>query len=203
MKLVIRSIKIFSSVLLLTIIFSCSVSASARKKKRRKASAPRVEVLHSAVTGALAQLIERGEKLLGRPYRYGGVSGWVLDCSGYVGYLYSTLGIKIPRSSAAISSYTKRIANPQAGDLLFFKGRNSRSSRVGHVALVVDGNNGDPIIMHSTNRRGIIKQRLSTSAYFSKRYLHAGRLSGIEHILKSQSDSTETNEPLPIDSLAQ
>lgn len=187
-----RRVVRYTATLLLFSLLGCTASASARKRKPRKVKRqPQIELTQqTAITGALAQLIRTGEQLLGRPYRYRGVSGWTFDCSGYVGYLYSTLGIKIPRSSAAISAYTQRIKHPQPGDLLFFKGRNSGSSRVGHVALVVDSNNGDPIIMHSTNSRGIIKHRLSTSKYFSKRYLFAGRLPGVEHIVGPSPDST-------------
>lgn len=185
-----RRVRAFISAFLLVTLLGCSTSASARKRIRRKAKPnAKVEMTQAAVVGTLAQLIQKGEQLLGRPYRYRGVSGWVLDCSGYVGYLYSTLGVKIPRSSSGLSAYTQRVQDPQPGDLLFFKGRNSRSSRVGHVALVVDSNNGDPIIMHSTNSRGIIKHPLSSNAYFRKRYLHAGRLPGVEHILKSNGDT--------------
>lgn len=133
----------------------------------------------------ISTLISKGEKLLGKPYRAKGIAPWALDCSGYICYLYKQLGLAIPRSSTALSSYTERIDEPQAGDLLFFRGRNASAKRVGHVALVVSNHDGDPIIMHSTTSRGVIKHRLSKDAYFRKRYLFAGRLPQISEMLRT------------------
>lgn len=86
------------------------------------------------------KLINLGRTFLGKPYRYRGPSPWPMDCSGYVSYLYSKFDIKLPRGAAAQSQYTNPIEREDVrpGDLLFFKGRNARSNRIGHVALVVD-----------------------------------------------------------------
>lgn len=160
--------------LLLSCLSLLSCSALSRTKSKPSASAPSTE--------QIASMIKRGEKLLGKPYRHRHSSGWTLDCSGYVGYLFSTLGIKIPRTSSALSQYVDRVKDPQPGDLLFFKGRNTHSSRVGHVALVVENNDGDLVIMHSTNNGGIIRHRLKGSTYFKKRYLHAGRIPALSRL---------------------
>lgn len=167
-------------------IMSCGASNHQRRvrhKAVRQASVGQSEA-HGEVKPAeptdfqelVAGVIRHGEKLLGRRYRTRGVAPWPLDCSGYVSYIYSLVGVSIPRSSAALSTFTQRIKDPQPGDLVFFRGRNARSRRVGHVALVVDNQNGDLTIMHSTNSRGIIKHRLSSNAYFRSRYLFAGRI---------------------------
>lgn len=203
-------LRVLSIILLLGVQISMVANAAPRKKRGRKISRPTVldstaktdeakssttEVIQTEdteLTTLINKLISKGEKLLGKPYRASGIAPWVLDCSGYVCYLYNQLGINIPRTSAALSTYTERVAEPKAGDLIFFKGRNASAKRVGHVALVVDNNNGDPIIMHSTNSRGIIKHRLSQVAYFSKRYLFAGRLPEIAEMLKTD-DSCDNN----------
>lgn len=143
-------------------------------------------VLYSSLSDNMKTMIKRGEQLLGKPYKARGIAPWALDCSGYVSYLYKQMGIDIPRSSSALSVFTQRVDTPQPGDLLFFKGRNASAKRVGHVALVVSNDDGDPVIMHSTCSRGIIKHRLSQMAYFSKRYLFAGRVPEVAKLLGEQ-----------------
>lgn len=197
--------------LLLSLQSAAASESAARKKKksRRAARVTRVDCAtttedavednatdtprdRAELTTLLSSLISKGEQLLGKPYRATGIAPWALDCSGYVCYLYKQLGISIPRSSAALSTYTERVDEPKAGDLIFFKGRNAAAQRVGHVALVVSNTDGDPVIMHSTTSRGIVKHRLSKVAYFSKRYLFAGRLPQISELLRGDDNCDNT-----------
>lgn len=135
----------------------------------------RMEVAES-IPSLIKTIINHGQELLGLRYRTSGVAKWPLDCSGFVSYICSLEGIKTPRSSGSMSLYTDRISDPQPGDLLFFKGRNRGASRVGHVAMVISNENGDIKMIHSSNSRGIVIESLQQSAYFSSRYLGAGRL---------------------------
>ncbi len=144
-----------------------------------------MEQLKAVVSSVIAQ----GERLLGRRYRTRGVAPWPLDCSGYVSYLYRKQGMSIPRSSAALSAFAHRVDDPQPGDLVFFKGRNASSSRVGHVALVVENNDGDLVIMHSTNSRGIIKHRLNSDQYFRSRYLFVGRIPQVSELWRQHREA--------------
>lgn len=192
--------------ILIALLLLPSTELHARKKKSKKArthrqSSPRKSMSESnsinlaqelgknasQPTSERRRLIELGETLLGRPYRTRGVASWPLDCSGYVSYLYSKIGLNIPRSSSALSQSVVRTSEPQKGDLVFFKGRNASSNRVGHVAIVVENLGDDLIIMHSTNSRGIIQHRLSQDAYFKKRFLFSGRIPA----LSSQSSDIE------------
>lgn len=146
------------------------------------------------VRSMIADLISYGEKFLGRRYGSIGPEGRRLDCSGYVSMLFSKFGIDIPRSSKGLSAYVSRIEVPQPGDLLFFTGSNARSGSVGHVALVVSNNKGDIVMMHSTFR-GIIKEHLNKSAYFMRRYLHAGR---VKEIKKMRLTAEEPSSMAPL-----
>lgn len=142
-------------------------------------------MLQTHVDSITQQIIRTGESLLGLRYRASGVAPWPLDCSGYVGHLFRSTGLQIPRTSQALSQWTYKVDEAQPGDLVFFKGRNSKTSRVGHVALVVDNTDGVLTIMHSTNSRGIIKHRLPDSPYFRSRFLFVGRapMFGRENII--------------------
>ncbi|ETA27257.1 hydrolase Nlp/P60 [Porphyromonas gingivalis SJD2] len=135
------------------------------------------------------KLINLGRTFLGKPYRYRGPSPWPMDCSGYVSYLYSKFDIKLPRGAAAQSQYTNPIEREDVrpGDLLFFKGRNARSNRIGHVALVVSVDEDDITMMHSRNSRGIVIEKLNRSAYFSRRLVSYGRIPGAKRVIPRKS----------------
>lgn len=125
------------------------------------------------------KLIEHGKQLLGRRYR-SHAGGFTLDCSGFVSYAFAKLDIKLPRSSSSMSSATQSIKTSEVrpGDLLFFKGRSTRSGRVGHVALVVDVKGDNIMMMHSSTSRGVIIEPYN-SAYYAKRFVGAGRVASL------------------------
>ncbi len=105
-------------------------TAAAAHKPRLKAKRARV---HVDEVGKRA--VEIARHFLGRPYSYGGsspASGF--DCSGLVYYVYSRLGIKLPRTSYDQYHAGQRIRASQLkpGDLVFFYGE-------GHVGLYIGG----------------------------------------------------------------
>jgi hypothetical protein len=126
-------------------------------------------------------VIDFGRTYLGKPYRYsGGGVPWSLDCSGFISYIYSKFGVKVPKSATAMESAVEKIdlKNVAKGDILFFKGRNSGSNAIGHVALVVDVLESSVQIMHSCSR-GIITEEYPGIDYYRSRFLFAGRLKGV------------------------
>ncbi|MCI6153969.1 MAG: C40 family peptidase [Bacteroidales bacterium] len=158
-----------------------------------------------APTGDLVQdLITLGRKFIGKPYRYRGPSPWAMDCSGYVRYLFSCFGIHLRGSSADLAQVARSVRSPKPGDLLFFKGRNQRSSRIGHVALVVKVDGSRITMMHSTNSRGIVQEVLQSNAYFSSRYIRAGRLPHLERMYASyrEAEAEHTPKPVPASAIA-
>lgn len=188
-----RSIRLLLSTFLLALLLSqCAAkSPSGMTSKRPILKRPPIQrVVGSKAQTAheelVADMINTGKELLGKPYGYRGNLPWRMDCSGFVSYVYSQYGITVPRGSATQAGYVKRIKREEVlpGDLLFFKGRNRGSSRVGHVAMVIDIVDGDLVMMHSTNSRGIVIERLSRSAYFSSRYLSAGRVPEINDLIE-------------------
>ena len=74
----------------------------------------------SSTPALIKSVVDHGQKLLGLRYRTSGVAKWPLDCSGFVSYIYSLEGIKIPRSSSGLAVYANNIKDPQPGDLLFW-----------------------------------------------------------------------------------
>lgn len=57
----------------------------------------------------------------GLMYSYGGTSPSTgFDCSGFTQYVFSKVGISLPRTAEAQRQATTRVSNPQPGDLVFF-----------------------------------------------------------------------------------
>lgn len=84
-------------------------------------------------------LIDFAKSMLGIPYRYATSNPKVgFDCSGFVSYVFSNFGFKVPRSSREFSYAGKEtsLENAKVGDVLIFTGSNSRIRRIGHVGIV-------------------------------------------------------------------
>jgi len=133
---------------------------------------------NSVTTIPIDSLIAFGKTYLGLPYKTTKRAPWALDCSGYIAMLYAKFGVEIPHSSSALASITKTVdlKDAQVGDLLFFKGRDTKKSRVGHVALIIEVYNDHVIMMHSTSSKGIITEPYPSKYYYNNRFIKVGRL---------------------------
>lgn len=84
-------------------------------------------------------LIDFAKSMLGIRYRYATSNPKLgFDCSGFVSYVFSNFGFKVPRSSREFSGAGKEttLENAKVGDVLIFTGSNSRVRRIGHVGIV-------------------------------------------------------------------
>ena len=130
----------------------------------------------SAVSARLAALrnpVSRGRMVIAVAARYRGiryVAGGTspktgFDCSGYTRYVFSRLGISIPRVSRAQYASMIHISRSQAvpGDLVFF---HSGSGRVYHAAIYAGGNT----VWHSPfPGKRVTRERIWTSmVYFAR-----------------------------------
>lgn len=123
------------------------------------------------------EIIDYGKTFIGKPYRYRGVPGWRMDCSGFLSHIFWKYGYDIPRSVSGIAQNSSQIENDkiQKGDLLFFKGRNVKRARLRHVGLVIDVLNDTIQMLHSCFR-GIRIDKYPQIEYYKKRFVKAGRL---------------------------
>jgi cell wall-associated NlpC family hydrolase len=99
----------------------------------------------ATASGAARRVVPRGENYLGVRYVYGGSTPKGFDCSGFVQYVYSLEGVKLPRTSrqmagSGIAIDRKAMA---VGDLMLF----AQDGPISHVALYA----GNGRIIHSSS----------------------------------------------------
>lgn len=78
-------------------------------------------------------VITAAERELGRPYVYGAEGPNTFDCSGLMQFVFSQVGISLPRTAAQQQAATTRVSSPMPGDLVFW------GSPAYHVALYIGG----------------------------------------------------------------
>ena len=146
-------------------------------------------------------VISTSKQLLGKAYGSKSPSGNILDCSGFIKYIWSIKGIHISGSSKTIASnITKLDLNEiKKGDLLFFTGRNKNSEVVGHVSMVIERTDSTFKMIHSCNR-GVVIDDFPRS-YYDERFLFAGRLAKLISAEK-KSVSPENVVPLNPESIS-
>jgi LysM repeat protein len=118
-------------------------------------------------------LVRYAKTLINTPYRSGSKNGNGFDCSGYTSYVYRKFGMTLNGSSGSQVSNGKEvdIDNLKKGDLVFFKGHNSKTSRIGHVGIFLSHNpDGSFNFIHSANGGGVRIDN-SNAGYYAKRYV--------------------------------
>jgi cell wall-associated NlpC family hydrolase len=87
---------------------------------------------------ALKLVLETARKQLGKPYRYGATGPSSFDCSGFTMYVWSKVGVSIPRTSRSQYASLPRVSAKKArlGDLVYSPG---------HIGLYI----GDGKMIHS------------------------------------------------------
>lgn len=138
-----------------------------------------VESTDDSNSELISQLTDFASKYLGTRYRRGSAGPSAFDCSGFIGFVFKNFGYDLSRSSRTQYNEGEKVEDGdiRPGDLLFFAGRNSRSNRVGHVAMVVDVNpDGSCTFIHASTSKGVVYQKFPDGGYYSKRYIGAKRI---------------------------
>lgn len=127
--------------------------------------------------GQLTSLLAKAKTYVGRPYRFGGSTPKGFDCSGFVRFVFGTVGIDLHRSSGdqAKQGDPIDVSKILPGDLLFFSTRGMRKG-ISHVAIYL----GEGRFIHASNWGGPGKRcvRLGelASSYFSDRLVSVRRV---------------------------
>ena len=118
-------------------------------------------------------IIDFSKQFLGIPYRKGSKGPSAFDCSGFTSFVFANFGYLLSSSCVnQIHQGTKVILGElKTGDLIFFKGRDNKSSRVGHVGIVIENDETGNIKFIHACRRGVIIEELNKSVYYKTRYI--------------------------------
>jgi len=137
------------------------------------AQTPAPEVLKAETSPN--RLLEFARSMLGIRYRTASSNprrGF--DCSGFVNYVFSNFGFKVPRSSRdfAASGDAVRLEDAKIGDVILFTGTNSRLRRPGHVGIIysIDGDEVKFIHSSSGGAKGVTITSLN-EGFYKKRFL--------------------------------
>ena len=106
----------------------------------------------------------------GTPYLYGGCTTSGIDCSCFVGKVYSEVyGITLHRTAADIQKDVTLIARDKLreGDIVFFTNSNGK---VSHVGIYLK----DDMFAHSSTSRGVTVSQLSNT-YWNAHFYKGGR----------------------------
>jgi cell wall-associated NlpC family hydrolase len=119
------------------------------------------------------RIVTQARKWLGVRYRFGASSRSSTDCSGYTMQVMRSVGISIPRTSAAQARAGRPVSRGQLqpGDLVFFR---TRGNRISHVGIYVGKNR----FIHASSGSRQVRESGLGEAYYSKRYVTARRVSG-------------------------
>lgn len=168
----------FSFVLCFTV--ACSTKRNTTSKPRTATTSkvpPRKPAAVTAEVKTRLSIIKEAEKHKGVPYKYAGKDPKGFDCSGFTYYVYGKHAIKLSGSSGAQAKQGKEIAlsKVKKGDLLFF-GRDGKTGRIQHVGLVYKSNSDGLYMIHSSSKRGIVIDNVTTSKYWKPKLLFARRV---------------------------
>lgn len=129
------------------------------------------------------EIIEKGSRLVGTPYRYGGTTPSGFDCSGLVNYLYKSHIPSLPRTASDMSDsgISVPLSEIYMGDLVFYA-TGANPDEITHVGIYI----GQNTLIQSVSagpERGVILTDLDEN-YWKNRFKWVKRI--LPHPVQSE-----------------
>ncbi|KOY83618.1 C40 family peptidase [Lysinibacillus macroides] len=128
--------------------------------------------IHDAKAATIADITNTAKEYIGVPYKYGGSDMRTgVDCSAYTQFVFSKVGISLPRTSKTQYQQGTSISKEhlKTGDLVFF---NTSGSGVSHVGIYI----GDSKFISATTSAGVKIDKMNDPYYWGSRYIGAKRI---------------------------
>jgi cell wall-associated NlpC family hydrolase len=124
-------------------------------------------VAFTAAAPASSSVVQAAERLVGTPYVRGGTTPAGFDCSGFTGYVFSQVGVQLPRTSNDQLNASQRVsaADARPGDLVFY----TSAGRAYHVGIYAGGG-----MMYDSPKpgKGVSKRAMWPGSIVYGRVLH-------------------------------
>lgn len=120
-----------------------------------------------------ARAVELARSKLGAPYIFGATGPDAFDCSGLMLWVYSQLGLDIPRTAQQQFDWAVPIdpSQLQPGDLVFYENTYSSPDRVTHVSIYVGGG----MVVMATGNGGFVREVPLSDPYWIAHFAGTGR----------------------------
>jgi peptidoglycan DL-endopeptidase CwlO len=103
------------------VVRAVAVSRTSDRASTATASRSMVRKDYTSLKPAAGGVLAIAAQYEGLMYSYGGTSPSTgFDCSGFTQYVFSKVGISLPRTAEDQRQATTRVSTPQPGDLVFF-----------------------------------------------------------------------------------
>ena len=169
-------IKLFLSILCLTLLLNGCTSSKPPSKKPTKTATNAgkvIRITHVNAHKGGQEVMMYAMSLMGTGYKFGGTNPQAgFDCSGMVGYIYkNALGVQLPRTANDIAAASTPINKNKlkVGDLVFF---NTSGKTYSHMGIYI----GDDRFIHAPSTNGSIRTESMSSKYFASRFTGARTL---------------------------
>ena len=125
-----------------------------------EAIAPAPDARYGGVVGIAMQY-------LGTPYVWGGASPGGFDCSGFIMYVYSQVGVSLPHHAASQYGIGSPVSRDQLqpGDLVFFNG-------LGHAGIYIGGDQ----FIHAPHTGDVVKISSLSDSWYASTWVGARRI---------------------------
>lgn len=139
------------------------------------------------------QIIAKAESMKGTPYVWGGNTKNGTDCSGFTTQVFSSRGMRLPRTSREQAKVGQPVpgSDLKPGDLVFFK--TTSKNQISHVGIYV----GKGEFIHASSAGGHVQHNSLKEGYYKERFAAARRVVPTKKAAKAEKPKKE--EPAKVE----